>query len=276
MSDQEFQSLNSMVFTSAKDTELVMEDQRFFASKKPREALQETSMFTTLVLDSETKIDMYVKVKQFHTKTDGAFHLVTLAEVDVMSKVVTGRYIVLKLSEQKDLELEQSIIKEQELKYKQDVIQKFEDLNLAKRSSSSRVIPNGVIRNQLNNQLEVIEERNSEGTPNFTQHNHFFNDNLCKSELQQDEFYHMRSLHDSILLPQGGAQSAFKSQIGEELNQFEVLSKTKVSVVVDFISSHINQMKQKKQGMSASLTDKNKQVQQKLVTNFCLNVSKLM
>lgn len=122
MSEQEFQSLNSMVFTSNKDLDLVMEDQRFFASKKPRDALQETSMFTTLVLDSETKIDMYVKVKRFHTKTDGAFHLVTLAEVDVTTKVITGRYIVLKLSEQKDLELEQSMIKEQELKYKQDVI----------------------------------------------------------------------------------------------------------------------------------------------------------
>jgi hypothetical protein len=235
-----------MVFTSSKDTDLVMEDQRFFASKKPRDALQETSMFTTLILDSETKIDMYVKVKRFHTKTDGAFHMVTLAEVDVTSKVVTGRYIVLKLSEQKDLELEQSIIKEQELKYKQDVIQKFEDLNLARRSCSSRVIANGgVSKNQLQNQLEVIEERNSEGTPNFTHQNQFFRDNLNKSEMQ-DEYYNLKSLQGSLLVTQAGAQNPFKSQIGEDLNPFEVLSKTKVSVVVDFISSHINQVKQKK------------------------------
>lgn len=71
-------------------------------------------MFTTILVDTEQKIDMYVKLKQFQTKTDGIFNIITMAEVDVNSKIITGRYIILKLSEHKDLELEQSIMYEQE------------------------------------------------------------------------------------------------------------------------------------------------------------------
>lgn len=81
-----------------------MEDQRYFAKKKTNEFLSESSMFTTLTLDSETKIDMYAKLKKFQTKTDGMFNLITLAEIDVTNKVVTGRYVILKISEQRDLE----------------------------------------------------------------------------------------------------------------------------------------------------------------------------
>jgi hypothetical protein len=84
-------------------------------------------MFTTLLIDQDTKIDMYIKLKKFQTKTDGVFNLITLAEVDVTNKVVTGRYIILKLSEQKDLELEHNMLVEQEMKQKQEIIQKFED-----------------------------------------------------------------------------------------------------------------------------------------------------
>jgi hypothetical protein len=42
-----------------------MEDQRYVSKKKPNDFLLESSMFTTLVIDTETKIDMYVKLKKF-------------------------------------------------------------------------------------------------------------------------------------------------------------------------------------------------------------------
>ena len=56
-------------------------------------------MFTTILVDDETKIDMFVKLKKFQTKTDGVFSLIVFSEVDVMNKNITGRYIIIKLSE---------------------------------------------------------------------------------------------------------------------------------------------------------------------------------
>jgi len=57
---------------------------------------------------------MHVKLKKFNTRQDGIFNLVTLSEIDVLNQVVTGRYIILKLSEQKDLEFEQSMLMQKE------------------------------------------------------------------------------------------------------------------------------------------------------------------
>ena len=52
---------------------------------------------------------MYVKLKKFKTSTDGQFTLVILSEVDINHKVITGRYIIIKLTEVKNYELELSL-----------------------------------------------------------------------------------------------------------------------------------------------------------------------
>jgi len=110
-SDKDTQCLNSMVIMNTNEIDSLMVDQKYCTTKKkPNEPLQETCMFTTLMLDSDNKIDVFVKSKKFMTKTDGVFNLITLAEIDVVNKVTTGSYIIMKLSEQKDLELEQSMM----------------------------------------------------------------------------------------------------------------------------------------------------------------------
>lgn len=49
--------------------------------------------------------------------------------------------------------------------------------------------------------------------------------------------------------------AVFKSQVAEELRPFEVYSKTKVSVIIDFISGHANQAKAKNQKVNLGLLD---------------------
>lgn len=81
-----------------------MEDKRFHKKRVntfKQNILQEQGMFTTLLVDDKTKIDMFVKFKRFTTKTDGNYSLVALVEVDIATKSITGRYILLKLQEYK-------------------------------------------------------------------------------------------------------------------------------------------------------------------------------
>ena len=63
----------------------------------------EESMFTSLLIDDEgTSLDVFVKCKKFNTKTDGKYTLFVLAQIDPFLKSVTGKYVILKLSEVKD------------------------------------------------------------------------------------------------------------------------------------------------------------------------------
>ena len=54
-------------------------------------------MLTTIALDEHTKLDFFVKLKKFNTRTDGKYSLLALFEVDVRSKLATGNYILLKI-----------------------------------------------------------------------------------------------------------------------------------------------------------------------------------
>ena len=86
----------------------IMENPRFHSQKKSN-TLAEHSMFTTLQVDDETKIDIFIKLKKFNSTSDGQFSLVVLSEVDTASRMITGRYIIIKLNECKDWEREQNI-----------------------------------------------------------------------------------------------------------------------------------------------------------------------
>jgi len=77
--------------------------------------LAEESMFTSIVIDEEGRqLDMFIKCKKFNTKTDGSYTLVILAEIDPFLKVVTGKYVILKLSEVRDMEVEHSLLLQKE------------------------------------------------------------------------------------------------------------------------------------------------------------------
>jgi hypothetical protein len=43
-----------------------------------------------------------IKIDVYETDTDGVFTMAILAEVDVQTKQTTGRYIVIKISKEKD------------------------------------------------------------------------------------------------------------------------------------------------------------------------------
>jgi len=93
-----------------------------------KNVLQEQSLFTTIYLDENgTTVDMFVKLKKFDTQTDGKFTLVVFAEVETFTKNVTGRYIMIKFSEHKDLELEETHIIKQQLAQKQEIIEMLEE-----------------------------------------------------------------------------------------------------------------------------------------------------
>lgn len=66
----------------------IMEDKRFHKTIPKRlDLLQEQSMFTTIVLDDQTKLDFFVKHKKFNTKADGKYTLVAFVLVDIVTKL---------------------------------------------------------------------------------------------------------------------------------------------------------------------------------------------
>ena len=53
-----------------------------------------------MVIDSQTTVDVLVKLTELETDTDGPFTLAVMLEVDILSKEATGRYVVMKLSKE--------------------------------------------------------------------------------------------------------------------------------------------------------------------------------
>ena len=103
---QDLSVLNSVVQMNNERMNEIMENPRFHArSNKDTRVLEEQSMMTAVCIDETTKLDLFVKLKRFSTAADGHFSLVVLAEVDLVSKMITGRYIIMKLNEVKDLDL---------------------------------------------------------------------------------------------------------------------------------------------------------------------------
>lgn len=100
---------SQILFNSSTKVQSIMEDKRFH-SKRPKRSdlLQEQSMLTTISLDDQTKLDFFVKLKTFNTRTDGKYNLLALFEVCVQSKLVTGNYILLKIKEVKNKQEETS------------------------------------------------------------------------------------------------------------------------------------------------------------------------
>ena len=107
----------------------LMQNQRF-NKKTNSNMLAEHSMFTTVYVDKDTQLNMFVKLKKFKTAADGQFTLVIMEEVDIHHKVITGRYIIVKLTELKDYNLEHSLQKQKERLEKQNIIQRHEDRNM--------------------------------------------------------------------------------------------------------------------------------------------------
>lgn len=97
---------NSMILFNNTNIDNIMQNKRF---NKKSDMVAEHSMFTTLYVDEKTQLNMFVKLKKFKTAADGHFTLVILTEVDVNHKIITGKYIIVKLTESKNYELELSM-----------------------------------------------------------------------------------------------------------------------------------------------------------------------
>lgn len=108
--DQDMSVHNSMIMFNNTNMDNLMQNKR--SNKKTNSnMLAEHSMFTTVYVDQETQLNMFVKLKKFKTATDGQFTLVIMEEVDIYHKVITGRYIIVKLTEQKDYDQEDTLKK---------------------------------------------------------------------------------------------------------------------------------------------------------------------
>ena len=113
--------------------------------------------------------------------------------------------------------------------------------------------------------LETIEEKfSAEQTPK---------NNLFASEISVDDKFDMLSLNNSCMDQRGGQSNNMFNSVMDPLRpQFELNSKTKVSVIVDWISKDVHYSNLKNKEMDASLLETNKNIQNKLMFNFSSNV----
>jgi len=115
--------------------------------------------------------------------------------------------------------------------------------------------PEAVMTQLKSSELEVIEERASEGTPNFMHNSHFAGgENLSRSEYPEE--LNIQSINGSVMRDTFLVSPAFKSQVGDDSKGFEYSNKTKVSLIVDFTSTMIQQANLVKRGVQPSLGEK--------------------
>lgn len=250
-----------------------MEDKRFH-TKEQGPALTENSMISTLQIDGNTQIDAFVKLKKFESATNGPYTLVAFAEIDVLHKMITGRYSIVKLSEQRDHEEERRLLAEQEKQNKEDVIHRLELMSQMKLhqsqralSASHRILKDNhvIIKTPLraSNDLETIEETfSAEHTP--------------REPVQKLGDESLESLHNSQLVGRMSKASSktFMSPSPKIFGLGGQPAKTKISVIVDWVSMDLHQSAQHRGTSEVSaITEAQLKLQNQMMDNFCRNLA---
>jgi len=117
----------------------------------------------------------------------------------------------------------------------------------------------------LSDKLEVIEEKfSAEQTPKHL-------GDVFGSELSAGEKYDMVDLNNSCLDHRTQNLQMYNSVMEPTHSNFKVNNKTKVSVIIDWVSKELHYAKSKNKEVDYQLLERNKSIQQKLMFNFCSN-----